>query len=127
MYASQHSPELLASAPCSGTRSLHTSAGEHSLQTLTLQVGRRDQLVAKVGKELQTLRYSVNEVPCHVELTQCQLVMVTVIQHIQEISIERMNIINLWEVFQYLQGVWTISFAASMQEPQCMSWGCPTP
>lgn len=49
-----------------------------------------------------TLRDSVNEISSHVELTKSQLVMITIIQDIQQISIERMDVVHFGEIIQYL-------------------------
>ena len=50
-----------------------------------------------------TLRHSVYKVSGHVELSKGQLIVVSIIQNIQQISIERVNVIYFWEVIQYLQ------------------------
>jgi len=50
-----------------------------------------------------TLRHSVYEVPGHVELSKRQLIVVSIIQDVQQISVEGVNVIHFWEVIQYLQ------------------------
>lgn len=51
----------------------------------------------------QTLRHSVYQVPGHVELSKGQLIVISVIQDVQQISVERVNVIHFWEIIQYLQ------------------------
>ena len=51
----------------------------------------------------QTLRHSVYQVPGHVELSKGQLIVVSIIQNVQQIRVERVNVIHLWEVVQNLQ------------------------
>ena len=49
-----------------------------------------------------TLGDFIDEVSGHIQLTQGKLVMVSVIQYIQQIRVERVDIIHLGKIIQYL-------------------------
>lgn len=63
---------------------------------------QHDSTNQRILSSRYTLRDSVNEISSHVELTKSQLVMITIIQDIQQISIERMDVVHFGEIVQYL-------------------------
>ena len=55
----------------------------------------------KTKNKLQYLR--INQMPGRIQLSQCQLVMVLIVQHIHQIGVERMYIVQLGEVLNDLR------------------------
>ena len=47
-----------------------------------------------------TLSHLVNEAPRNVQLAQRQLVVVPVVQHVEQVCIEGVDVVHLWELIQ---------------------------
>uniref|UniRef100_A0A0E9WL69 Uncharacterized protein n=1 Tax=Anguilla anguilla TaxID=7936 RepID=A0A0E9WL69_ANGAN len=76
--------------------------GTHPAQSCPLQLLTAVQGVPILHQPHIVLGNIVNQILCYVYLSQGQLVVVFVIQNVHQVCIKWVNVVQLWEVRQYL-------------------------